>query len=466
MEHNAQEFADRPAVIFEDQQISWKDLDKKADSLCGFFSAKLGLKKQQPVAILATNSIDFIIIYLAVLKSGHFVIPIDPAYKKLEIDSIIDLLEPAIIIIQKRYSAQLSRRQIPIHNIDELLDNSFPKTDSLRLTPRKQIASITFTSGTSGQPKAVPNTHANHIWNIKTCSLVWNWDSKDSLLLTLPLSHWYGLVMGLSGTIYHGNTLYLHQQSFATKDILEELASGKISIFTHAPIAYIKMLEQDDEYDLSKVRLFISGSAPFPPQLWNDFKDRFKVEVLETYGSSETGRIAANSPNNKRLGSPGKVLPKVQARINTDGEVEVKSGGLFPGYYHNSEATKKAITKDGFWRTGDLGEIQNGYVYLKGRVQERIRRFGYTISPRDVEWAMRKNPKIKDIYVMGIQQKEKSNDELIYFVVSEIGLDELQAYCKQNLLFAWRPDRVIYLDSMPLTRNGKPHFKRLKEMAA
>jgi acyl-CoA synthetase (AMP-forming)/AMP-acid ligase II len=188
------------------------------------------------VALLATNSPEFIIAYLAVLRAGHIVMPIDPVFKKLEIDAILDRLQPAMLVAQERYQDQVGEHRMPTHFLQKLLEQpaSEPNHEPLRLTADKQVASLTFTSGTSGMPKAVPNTHANHIWNIQACSAVWDWTADDSLLITLPLSHMHGLVIGLSGIIYHGNTLYLHQQSFDAKAVLRELASGKISIFTHA----------------------------------------------------------------------------------------------------------------------------------------------------------------------------------------------------------------------------------------
>lgn len=391
--------------------------------------------------------------------------PIDPVYKKMEVDAILRHLAPDMLVIQKRYADQVSPARIPTVMADKIPISAAKAVRPLRQAAGRQIASLTFTSGTSGQPKAVPNTHANHIWNIRVCSRAWAWTSQDSLLITLPLSHWYGLVMGLSGAIYHGNGLYLRQQSFDAQGIMEDLASGKISLFTHAPIAYMKMLEQPGNYDLSKVRLMISGSAPLAPKLWRDFKDRFGVEILETYGSSETGRIAANRAGKIKLGSPGKVLPRVNLKLSAADEILVKSGGLFPGYWRNPAATRSSKTADGYWRTGDIGELKDGYLFLKGRVQEKIRKHGYTVSPRDVEWAMLNNPKIKEISVIGIQSQTKP-DEIYYFVSGNITEEEITSYCKANLPFSWRPDHVIFVADLPRTKNGKLHVKRLKEMAA
>jgi len=258
----------------------------------------------------------------------------------------------------------------------------------------------------------------------------------------------------------------LRQQSFNAEEIMQELLSGHISLFTHIPLAYMKMLELKDRHeDLSGVRLLISGGGPLPPAASAEFKQRFGVRIIETYGSSETGRIAANRLDERLSGTPGRPLPEVKLHLSPEGEILVKSPGLFPGYYNNPEATRANYSRDGWWNTGDLGEIKDEHVYLKGRKQERIRKFGQTISPRDVEWAMYKNPKVKSIYVMGRQTPGQPNDELVYFVVGDISPQEIKDYCKTNLMYAWRPDKIINLKSLPRTSMGKTKISKLRELA-
>lgn len=457
----------KPAIIFEGRTINWRQLAQAVKNAGAFFEQRLGREKQQIISILQTNSIDFAITYLGILQAGHIALPLDPAYKKLELDVIIEQLEPQLVVIEPRYLDQISHHGDRLLMIEELLKFRGEPTKPLRLPANQQIASLTFTSGTSGTPKAVPNTHANQIWSIQTCSKVWDWTTNDSLLINLPLSRWYGLVMGLTAAVYHGNTLHLMQQSFEAAKTLELLGSGQVSIYTHTPLGYIKLLGEAGrkDYDLSRVRLCISGSAPLPPPIWYEFKNRFGIEIIETYGSSETGRIAANRPQKKVLGSPGHVLPDVDLKLGPGGEVQIKSGGVFPGYWHNTEATAAATTADGYWRTGDIAEVKDGVVYLKGRVQEKIRRFGYNISPRDIEWAMHQNPLIREIYVMGIQNSS-ANDKLVYFIVSPLSHQQIEDYCKQNLLFAWRPDQIVLLGEIPRNSNGKPRMGKLRELVA
>jgi len=464
MDWHAKQTPKKTAIVFEEQTINWAELAVQVDRAAGFFTKRLKDDRQRVVAILLTNSPQFVIAYLGILKAGHIALPLDPAYKKMELDAIIGQVPPELIITDGRYWGQISDYPDQKIKYEEILNNATSRK-FLRLNAKYQIASLTFTSGTTGKAKAVPNTHANHIWNIKVCSEVWEWTSDDTMLLNLPLSHMHGIVMGLSGIIYHGNTVYLRQQSFNTNEMLNELASGRISIFSHGPLAYMKMLEEGPpELDLSAVRLMISGSGPLPPAASDEFQQRFGVRIIETYGSTETGRIAANRLAERRTGTPGKPLPGVRIKLTREGEIMVKSGGLFPGYYQNEQATKEGF-KSGWWRTGDIGEIKDGFIYLKGRRQEQIRKFGYSVSPRDVEWAMLQNPQIKAIYVMGRQQPNKPNDEIIYFVISDLSDKEIIDYGKTNLLFAWRPDKIIHLKSLPRATTGKLKLAKLRELA-
>ncbi len=467
MQRNASAFPKKAAIIFEDETLSWSELWQKVESASAQLEEHVVSKKQEVVALLITNSSEFVVIYLAILHLGHIAFPLDPAYKKLELDAIIDEISPKALIVGKNYLQSVSHQEATTIRAEDLIKTGGKPKSVLRLPIDKQIVSLTFTSGTTGTPKVVPTTDANQIWTVETCSRVWDWTEKDSLLVSIPLSHWYGLVMGICAALYHGNSLYLIDQRFDAQKTLKILASGKVTIYQHISVLYLKLLEAEGDYDLSNVRLCISGAAPLPPEVWRQFKKRFGIEILETYGSSEAGRIAANRLGDKpMLGSPGKVLPGVDMKLSSEGEVMVKSGGVFPGYFNNPSATSEAFTKDGYFKTGDIGEINGDYLVLKGRVAERIRRFGYTISPRDIEWALHQHPKVRDIYVMGRQRRGDPNDELIYFVVGNIDDDEINDYCKQNLIFTWRPDRIVHMPNLPRTKSGKPRVAEFKQLVA
>jgi malonyl-CoA/methylmalonyl-CoA synthetase len=459
---NADNLGNKTAVTCSGQSLTWQELWRDVEATSNKLAGKIGADKQQLVSLLMPNSIEYVVAYLAIIHSGHVAVPVDVIYKPLEIEAIIKQIPTALIITDESNRARISSN-LPLITLDELMTEEAEGSESFRADPKEMIATIFFTSGTTGKPKAAPYTHTNHLWNINVCSQVWDWTSDDSLLISLRLSHWYGSVMGLTGAIYHGNSFYLTDR-FDVEDILSILSSGKVSMFTHAPLAYAKMAETEKDYDLSKVRLFISGSGPLSPSVWQSFKDRYGQEILEVYGSSETGRIASNLLNERIPGSPGRPLPGVLAKIESDGELAVKSDGLFPGYYQNEPLTAQHLTSDGYWKTGDIASLSEGRIILKGRTHEIIRRMGYTVSPRDIEWALLTNPGIKEVSVLASQTGGSEDDELVYFIVTDMTDGQVEDFCKQSLPSIWRPNKIIKLTELPRTSNGKVSIPKLRAM--
>lgn len=466
LEKHARLTPDKLALVTDDREMTWRQLWQEVQAGAAFLVEQLGGRKQQVVALLMPNTWQYVVAYLSVVHAGHMALPIDVIFKPLEIEAVLHQVPPKLIITDGAGLVRLPKTDVPIMTLEQFpSDTPANQPDYLRLPLEQQIACLLFTSGTTGRPKVVPYTHSIHIWNIVTCSKVWNWTADDSQLISLRLSHMHGLMMGLSGTLYHGNTMYL-QDRFSEEATLKLLASGKVTIFTHGPLVYARLLDYPgrEKYDLSKVRLLVSGSGPLPPSLWQKFKDVFGQEIIEVYGTTETGRIASNTLDERIPGSPGRVLPGVELKFDEQGQVLIKSGGIFPGYLNNPEATKKALTADGFWQTGDIGELVGGRLILKGRMQERIRKLGYTVSPRDVEWALLKDERLKEALVMGVQQPDVADDRIIYFIVGDIDERQLRQFCADNLPSVWRPDQIVLLDSLPRTRNGKPRLSELRAM--
>ncbi|HET9850298.1 MAG TPA: class I adenylate-forming enzyme family protein [Candidatus Saccharimonadales bacterium] len=461
---NADNFGTKSAIVTAERTLSWQELARETSSAAAGLSRLVKSDSQQLVGILMSNTWEFVVAYLAILQTGHIAVPIDVIFKELEIEAITRQVPPALIIADKA-----NRRRLPAGakavELTDLYKKPSGKEKSIRLDPKKQAAILLFTSGTTGRPKVVPYTHAMNSWNIETCSKVWDWTSDDSQLISLRLSHMYGIVMGLAGSLYHGNTMYL-QDRFNEEDTLNLLASGKVTMFPHGPLVFARLLgaAERKRWDLSRVRLFISGSGPLPPAVWQKFKDRFGAEILEVYGSNETGRIASNLLDERIPGSPGRPLPDVSLRFSDEGEVLVKSPGVFPGYWQNEQLTKSQLEPDGYWHTGDLGELADGRVVLKSRLVERIRRQGYSVSPRDVEWALYTNPAIKDVTVVGIQEPGQANDQLVYFMTTDLNEEQIRVFCKTALPSIWRPDKIILLDELPRTRSSKVNIPALKAL--
>ena len=422
--------------------------------------------EQQVIGILLPNSWQFLVAYLGILRAGHIVLPLDPSFKKLETENITEQVKPVLTVTNNAFLAE-----IPDGFKTMLFEQAVPRgrgdlLAAVRLPADRQIATLLFTSGTTGKPKVTAYSHANHMWNIDAVAGLWKWTPGDTILLSLPLSHWHGLVMGVAGALHRGNTVYVHER-FDAAATVKALQGGDISLFMHVPIAYFKLVEYAGErtFDISKVRLCVSGSSYLPPAVWQAFEESFGQQILERYGSSETGLIASNTLEARHPGYVGHLLPGVDLRVEKDGQLSMRSPGRFMGYFRNDEATKKNFTPDGWWLTGDIGEFNDAdELRLKGRVQEKIKKLGYTVFPRDVEWAVMQNPQVRDIVAVGVQEPDSLSDRIVYFVVTGMTEQAIVDYCKTNLPGAWRPDRIIILDKMPKTRSGKPRLAELRAM--
>lgn len=462
----ARELPDKPALICEDRTLTFSELWDEVQQFAGYLAPQLSGEKQEVVAILLPNSWQFVVAHLGTLLAGHINMPIDPTYKKLEIGGITEQQHPAHVITHAKVKDEFdpSFRFTIIEN--EAWKSADKLEQGLRLPAEEQIATLLFTSGTTGKPKITAYSHSNHMWNPAAVSELWKWTAEDTLLMSTPLSHWHGLAVILNGGLLHGNTIYV-QERFEPAKTLAKLESGDISLYMHVPIAYYKMVEHEPgkQYDLSKVRLFVSGSSYLPPAIWHQFKNRFGHDILERYGSSETGLIASNTLDERIPGSVGYLLPGVDVKV-IDGELAMKSPGRFVGYYGNEEATNAKITDDGYWMTGDLGEFaEDGRLNLHGRVQEKMKKNGYTVFPRDIEWALMKDERISDAFVLGLQDEGALSDRIVYFIVGDITEEQVHAYCKQHLPAAWRPDIIRFLDAIPKSPAGKPKLAMLRASA-
>lgn len=466
---NAARFPDKLALIFGNKTYTWQELHDKVEQLAFVFAEQLPADRQALVGLFMPNSDRFLLCYLAILQAGHIAVPFDPNFKALEVQNVIDQLKPEFTITHAK-ATSLFRPSDKIQLETKLLATKPTATDKakfVRTTPQTLVASMLFTSGTTGNPKAVPYTHFNHLWNIGAVSDLWQWTSDDTILLSLPLSHWHGLIMGVAGALTHANTLYLHER-FDAEATVKALRTGEITLFMHVPIAYSKLVEyaEGTTFDISKVRLCISGSSYLPPKLWQQFKERYGQDILERYGANEMGLIASNTLDTRIPGCVGKLLKDVTVEVSEDGEIAMNSPGLFPGYWKNDEATAAQRTDNGLWLSGDIGEFdKEGRLHLKGRVQEKMKKQGYTVYPRDVEWAIMQHPKVQEAAVLSVQHPDSLSDEFVYFVVGDATEEEIRAFAKTEMPSFWRPDTIVHLDALPRTgRTSKPAIKELRAM--
>lgn len=458
---NARLHPSKTALIASDRRFNWSQLASEVESAVAALAVHAPADRQRLIAIFLPNGWQYVVAYLAIVHLGHAAVPIDISFKKLEVDFVLEAVKPDLVIADERTMSLVNG---PAILADGILRAKHERlSDTYRDSPETQIATIFLSSGTTGAPKPIPNTHTNQLWDIEAIAKPLGWTKKDNVLITLHLSHRHGLVICLLSAIYHGNTIYLTDR-FSVERTIDLLESGKISVYSTVPAVYEQLVKYapKKKVNFSKVRLFASSSSPMPPALARAFKDRYSHDIADRYGTSETGSISIRSASDGE--QPSQLLKDVSVRIEPSGEIAVRSPGLFPGYYKNSGATKKGLTEDGWWLPGDSGELNGNKLTLLGRSGERINRSGYSLYPSDIEWALKKNPSISDVKIISTSSPNSLDDEVVAFFAGRVSIESLADFSRQNLPRSWRPDKYIKLDALPKTANGKISLVKLHKM--
>lgn len=428
-----------------------------------------GLKPGGKVGLLAENCPDWGIAYLSIICAGGIVVPFDPALKPVELANLIRLSKIKLLFISKKLLSQAGRiidgpehdiETIPLDNIRDLPDEKTASYIDQNITPDSPAVLI-YTSGTTGDPKAVVLTHRNLITNLDGIAEAIEFYPDDVFLSLLPLFHTFEATCGFLNPLVQGLTI-IYARSLKSKDIIDDIKDYSVTIVVGVPLLFEKMYKSmknkiaelplpkrviisgsytacrigwlfgrkagkllfktlRQKAGLNTVRIFVSGGAPLPAFVAEWF-NLLGFDFLEGYGLTECAPVVAvNRNNNIRFGSVGPPLPNVEIKINNRssegiGEILVRSECTTPGYLDNDEATKELL-KDGWLYTGDLGIIENGRLYIKGRAKNLIvSGGGKNIYPEELEDILNRSPYIFESLVLG-RKKPGDNHESIFAII-------------------------------------------------
>jgi malonyl-CoA/methylmalonyl-CoA synthetase len=332
------------------------------------------------------------------------------------------------------------------------------------------IALLAFTSGTTGRPKGVPLTHANVLAGAEALRRAWGWTAQDRLILSLPLFHMHGLGVGIHGTLLAGASVALVER-FDPEVVLELAARRATTMFFGVPTMYDRLVEADGVERLGQLRLCVSGSAPLRADLHRRIEERTGQRVLERYGMTETVMLTSNpldpADGERRAGTVGRPLPGVGLRLDPDNdEIQVRGPNVFGGYLDNPETNAAAFTADGWFRTGDIGQLDDGYLRIVGRAKDLIITGGYNVYPAEVEVALRDCPGVREAAVAGIADP-RWGEVVGAWIEVEPGADptavlvSLEAWCTEHLVAYKRPRQTRVVESLPRNALGKVQRERL-----
>ena len=466
---------------------SYKDVDILSSLFVAYLDS-IGLKKGDRIISQTEKSVASIGLYLACLRMGVIFTPLNTSYTLSEVEYFIGNIEPKLFVCSPdKYQATspiFEKYSVPNHRaLGSSDDDPFLK-EILELKENNIIencsdddtAAILFTSGTTGKSKGAMITHGNLSSNAFALKESWDFTENDTLLHALPTFHVHGLFVALH-TAFLSASKIIFLEKFDIAEINKNLKNS--TVMMGVPTFYSRLIgEKDLNKDLYKrMRLFISGSAPLTEKTFNEFKNKTGHSILERYGMTETGMITSNPLIGDRLeGTVGFPLPGIKIRIsnnnkilspNEKGIVEVKGPNVFKGYWRMEEKTKEEFTNDGFFITGDIGQIDNkGRLTLSGRSGDMIISGGFNVYPKEIEIILNTIDGIKESAVIGVKHEDFGECPIAILVSDNsdntIESDFINSLLKESLAKYKIPKSYVWINSLPTNAMGKVQKKDLR----
>lgn len=492
----------RTAIVFGQKKISYKLLDETTDHIAaGLIDS--GIKKQEKVAIFLDNCPEFVISYYAVLKAGAVAVPINYMFKIEEAKFILQDCEAVAMITSRTYAEMAGELRLRLDCLKNIITTAkIPQPAALDFNTIKKtrtealkrviidphdLATILYTSGTTGHPKGAMLTHYNLISNAMDSAAAIKATYRDTLICILPLFHSFAATVCMNLPLFIGAKIVIMKSIKPFRRIIRSIRKNRVSVFVGIPSVYniLKDLKLPRIMNTPLIKIFnplklcISGAAALPPETFKEFQKRFRIPLLEGYGLTEASPVVTLNPLNKKrkAGSIGLAISaNVQLKIVDDkenalapdkiGELLVKGPNVMLGYHKQDEATCQTI-KEGWLFTGDMAKSdREGYIYIVGRKKEMVNVRGLNVYPREIEEVLYQNPKVKETAVIGITDAHKGEVPKGFVVLKEgeaADEHELIQYLRQRLAPYKIPKQIEFRDSLPKNTTGKILKRLLQE---
>ncbi|WP_374668289.1 malonyl-CoA synthase [Ramlibacter sp.] len=470
---------------------SWRDLDRATAMLANLLGS-LGLAEGARVAVQVEKSVEAMLLYLATLRAGYVFLPLNTAYQQAEIAYFIENAEPAVVVTTpknfgwvSRIAFQAGTRHVFTLGDDRtgtLLDRASHCSDQQQPAVKgiDDLAAILYTSGTTGRSKGAMLSHGNLLSNARVLKDYWGWVPGDVLIHALPIFHVHGLFVALHGALLNGSQM-LWLNKFDPRKVIERLP--RATVFMGVPTLYTRMLAEPalTREAASHMRLFISGSAPLLIETFNDWQARTGHTILERYGMSETIMLTSNpyraQDGERRGGTVGFPLPGVGVRVRDDagqpvptgeiGGIQVSGPNVFKGYWRMPEKTKEEFTEDGWFKTGDVGRIdERGYVTIVGRSKDLIISGGYNVYPAEIEGFINEMPGVAESALVGVPHPDFGEVGVAVVIPkpgAQLDGEALIATLKTQLANFKIPKKCFVVAELPRNTMGKVQKNLLRE---
>ncbi len=474
----AKEYKNRIAVTDYDDSYSYKDLNETSDVVAHCLLSERADLNEERIGFLISPSFKYLTVLWGIWKAGAIAVPISTSATESELTYYLKAAQIKKLILDKVHLKKFGNLSTKINiHIEDVANLQSKQSKSLPEIKEDRRAMILFTSGTTNKPKGVVSTHRNIEAQIKSLVKAWEWDKNDSIPLILPLHHIHGIINSLSCPLWVGAKVDILGRFEADK-VIKKVINNNYSVFTAVPTIYFSLIDflqspKNKNIDIAKnsfreMRLMMSGSAALAPEIHKKWKELTGQDLLERYGMTEIGMALSNPLHGeKRAGSVGQPLPNVEICLmeegkviseqNKPGEIMIKGPQVFLEYWNRTSESKDSFF-EGWFKTGDIAELSNGYYKILGRESvDIIKTGGYKISALEIEDTLLKHPSVKECAVIGIEDTKWG--EIVAAAISStnqvISLEDIQSWSKNYLSDYKVPRKLIFLEDLPKNAMGK-----------
>ena len=457
------------------------------------YLASLGVRPGERIAVQVDKSPEAVCLYLATMRAGLIYLPLNTAYPPRELEYFLGDAEPSVVICRPESHdtlAPLARSKGVKHLLTldaagggSLVERSAsaPERFDTVTSSGEDIAAILYTSGTTGRPKGASLSHDNLSSNAITLHRAWGFREDDVLLHALPLFHTHGLFVACHCSLLNATPMILLPR-FDAEQVLAALP--RATVFMGVPTFYTRLLADPrfGREQTAHMRLFISGSAPLLEQTFEEFRERTGHVILERYGMTECGMSTSNPLEGPRKpGTVGLPLPGVTLRVVDEegkslppgeiGAIEFTGPNVFKGYWRMPEKTAEEFTPDGYFRSGDMGRIdEDGYVAIVGRGKDLIISGGFNVYPKEVELCIDQLEGVEESAVIGLPDADFGERVVAVVVPAKKGPspDPAGIISKLKTMLANYkvPKQVEVVDALPRNAMGKVQKNVLRDRYA
>lgn len=450
--------------------LTFGELEARSNRVAQLLRAR-GMERGERVAFFLANRVDVIELWIAAVKLGVVLVPINVLYRERELRHIVHDAEPRAVVTSRDLAGFLPAGT-NVWDVEEFGAVAARQSATRVSVPcdAETPMALIYTSGTTGVSKGAVLTQGNFAANGLALTVGWDITAADRYLAALPLFHVHGLANGVHVWLFSGCHMRLFER-FEHQKAAGWFEAYRPTLFFGVPAMFVRLLELPEETARAigaRLRLAVSGSAPLPAEVLEKFRARYGHTILERYGMTETLMNVSNPyAGERRAGTVGLPLPHVAVKICDEsgaavadgsvGELWVRGPNVCAGYWRRPDATA-AAWRDGWFRTGDIGvRAADGYITLQGRRSDLIISGGFNIYPREIEEVLLEQPGVREATVVGAPDPVRGEVPVAYVVVDAAKFEEaaVRARLGTQLASFKLPRALVRVEALPRTALGK-----------